>query len=74
MDAVVKAIRGLADMVSTIFDFAMGFIEDLVYIVKLLGDFLFNIPLYFGWLPASAVSLIVSTFSIVVVYLIANRK
>lgn len=74
MQAVVNAVKELIEMVGTIFDFIIGFIQDLVYIVKLLGQFVLNIPQYFGWLPTAALSLISVAFTIVVIYMVSNRK
>ena len=48
--------------------------EDTVYIIKLTGSFLLKIPQLFSWLPAPALALIVSIFTVVVIYKVMGRE
>lgn len=65
---------GLADVISSLIDFVISLIEDIVYVVKLCGSFVVKIPSYFSWLPASVLALIITIFSIVVIYKILGRE
>ena len=65
---------GLADIISSLIDFVISLVEDIVYVVKLCGSFVVKIPDYFSWLPASVLALIITIFSIVVIYKILGRE
>lgn len=65
---------GLADVISSLIDFVISLVEDIVYVVKLCGSFVVKIPDYFTWLPASVLALIITIFSIVVIYKILGRE
>lgn len=74
MQAIIDFFSGLVDFLSSIIDFVIGFFEDLVYVIALMGKFVLDIPGYFSWLPSVAISLLVTIFSIVVIYMVLNRK
>lgn len=74
MKALINLLKGFFDGVMGVIEFVISTIEDLVYIVGLIGEFLGNIPSYFSWLPPEGIGLIVTAFSIVGIYVIANRK
>lgn len=74
MDAIIKFLQGIIDGVTAALDFLIGFIEDIVYVVKLTGEFVVNIPDYFAWLPAPVLATVVSIFGIVVIYKVTGRE
>lgn len=74
MDAILNFFSGIADAVSSLFDFVFGVVSDLVYLVGLTGKFLAQIPAYFSWLPSQLVTLLVTIFAIVVLYKILGRE
>lgn len=74
MKALIDFIVGLGEVISGVINFVIGFFEDLIYAIGLLGKFLIEIPTYFSWLPGAAVASLVTTFSIVVIYMMLNRK
>lgn len=74
MQAIIDFFVGLGDVISKVIDFVVDFFMDLVYVIGLLGQFVLEIPGYFSWLPGVAISLLVTIFSIVVIYMILNRK
>lgn len=74
MEALIKFISGISDAIKAIIDFVIGLFEDLVYMIKLLGQVVINIPNYFSWLPAPVLALIVLLISIVVIYKILGRE
>lgn len=74
MDAILNFFSGIADAVSSLFDFVFGIVSDLVYLVGLTGKFLSQIPAYFSWLPSQLVTLLVTIFAIVVLYKILGRE
>lgn len=74
MDALLEFFRGIGTAITSIFDFVIGLFQDLIYMIKLLGQVVFNIPSYFSWLPAGVLSLIVVVIGIVVIYKILGRE
>ena len=74
MDVIIEFFSGIADAIIALFDFLISFLGDLVYIVQLTGLYLSQIPSYFSWLPAELVTIIVTLFSIVVIYKITGRE
>lgn len=71
---IAKAITSFFDVVGSLIDFAIDFIKDLVYVVKLVGEFVLKIPDMFNWLPGVAVTMIVTIFGVVVIYKIIGRE
>lgn len=74
MDAIIKFINGIVSGVTAALDFLIGFIEDIVYVVKLTGQFVLNIPDYFAWMPAPVLATVVTIFGVVVIYKVLGRE
>lgn len=74
MQAIVDFFAGLFDIIIAPIKFLISFIGDIVYVIQLTGNFVVNIPNYFGWLPSAYVSIIVSIFGVVVIYKVLGRE
>lgn len=74
MQALIDFFKGFADIVASLVDFVIDFVGDLLYVIQLLGGLLPKIPDMISWLPSAVVSLIVLTFSIVLIYKIIGRE
>lgn len=74
MNAIIKFFEGIADAITGAIDFLIGFIEDIIYIVKITGEFVLQIPNYLGWLPSAVLTIIVVVFGIVVIYKVMGRE
>ena len=74
MKDIIEFFTGIGDAITSMIDFLISFVQDIVYIVKLTGEFVLQIPSYFAWLPSEAVALLVTIFAIVVIYKIAGRE
>ena len=74
MQAILDFFTGLWSVITSLIDFVIGIIQDLVYVIQLTGSFLIQIPTYFGWLPSAYVTLIVTIFGVVVIYKILGRE
>lgn len=74
MQAIIDFFVGIGDVIGKVIDFVIDFFADLIYVIGLLAKFLIEIPGYFTWLPATALAILVTTFSIVVIYMVLNRK
>lgn len=71
---IADGFNQILDFFKNIFDFIIGFIEDVVYIVKITGEAVANIPTYFSWLPEAALAILVTIFAVVVIYKILGRE
>lgn len=74
MTAITNILKSLADWIVMVFDFFFGYLDDVIYIIKITGTFLLKIPDYFAWLPSECLTLVGIIFSIVVVYKILGRE
>lgn len=73
MAELLELVTGIVDAIGSFLDFLGDMVSDLLSVVKLLGEFVLQVPDYFAWLPAEAVAIIVSIFSVVVLYKILGR-
>lgn len=74
LQAIVDFFVGLANIIGVVIDFVVDMMGDLVYIVGLLAKFIIEIPGYFSWLPNEIITLLLTAFGIVVIYMLLNRK
>lgn len=74
LETIKDFIMALFQPILSLFDLIISFVQDIVYVVKLVGAFVVNIPSYFDWLPTGVVALIVSIFTVVVIYKIMGRE
>ena len=74
MQAIIDFFNTIGSVISTVINFVVKMFSDLVMMLQLLAKFIVNIPSYFGWLPTSVVAVIVTIFSIVVIYKILGRE
>lgn len=74
MNAIITFFEGIVDAITGAIDFLIGFIEDIVYIVKITGEFVIEIPNYLAWLPAPVLVIVVVVFGVVVIYKVMGRE
>ena len=71
---IIDFLKMIGDTLVSFFEFAFSLVEDLIYVIKLTGETVTRIPSYFSWLPSEAVAIIVTIFSIVVIYKVIGRE
>lgn len=74
MQVIIDFFKGFADIVSSLVDFVIDMVNDLVYVVKLLTEVLLQLPTFFTWLPTEVWAILAVLFSIVVIYKIIGRE
>lgn len=74
MQAIVDMLTGFFDLVMQLVQFIFKLLGDLVFVLQTLTQFVANIPTYFMWLPPGIVAIVVVSFSLVVIYMVLNRK
>lgn len=61
-------------IVIALVDFIISLVEDLIFVVALLGQFILKIPSLIGFFPTAVVSTLIVAFSIVLIYKILGRE
>lgn len=74
MKAITDFLGGIGSGLMMIVDFAISFFEDVAYIIKLTAEFVVKIPEYLSFLPAPVLAIVVSIFSVVVIYKVLGRE
>lgn len=74
LGALKDFFLGMANVITSLIDFVVGIVQDLVYMVKLLTTFIAKLPQMFSWLPSSVVAILLTIFGIVIVYKIMGRE
>lgn len=73
MSAVFSWLGGLGEAVAGAFDFLLGLVRDLVYMVQLLGRFISLVPVFFSWLPPQLLAIVGVAVALAVVLKILGR-
>lgn len=74
LETIKNFFLGLTNVITSLIDFVVNLVEDLVYVVKLVSTFVTKIPNFFVWLPTECIVLIVVLFGVVVAYKILGRE
>lgn len=74
MQAIMEFLTGLGELIGSLVNFVFGIIKDLLYVIGLLGSLIVKIPDMIGFLPSAAITLVITTFSVVLIYKIIGRE
>lgn len=74
MQAIADFLKGIGEVLLFIADFIIDFFSDIVYLVKMLGMILDQLPVYLSWLPSELLSIMVAIFVLVVLYKVLGRE
>lgn len=74
MGALTDFLLGIGEGLLAVVTFVIDFFKDIAYLVKLTGEFVLKVPTYLSWLPAEVLALIISIFTIVVLYKVLGRE
>lgn len=74
MGALTNFLSGIGEGLLAVVTFVIDFFKDIAYLVKLTGEFVLKVPDYLSWLPAEVLALLVTTFTIVVLYKVLGRE
>lgn len=73
MSAILDFFVSLGNVITSLVQFVIKLVQDLFYIINLLTNLLLSLPSMIGWLPSACITLVISIFSIVVIYKIMGR-
>lgn len=71
---MLNFLKGIGSIITSIANFVLGLIEDLLYIVELIGQVVANLPSYFSWVPDEVYTALALIFVVVVIYKILGRE
>lgn len=71
---MISALKSIFNLISSVVSFIIGFFQDLVYMITLLGKFILSLPTYLSWLPPTFITAITLIFTIVVIYKVLGRE
>ena len=74
MQALIDFFKGFAEIISSLVNFVIGIVQDLLYVISLLGSLIVKIPQMLGWLPSACITLVVTMFAVVLIYKILGRE
>ena len=74
MQALIDFLKGFAEIISSLVNFVIGIVQDLLYVISLLGSLIVKIPQMLGWLPSACITLVVTMFAVVLIYKILGRE
>lgn len=74
LETIKQFFVSISSVITSLVDFVIGFIEDIVSVVKMTGSFVAKIPRLFSWLPTEVLAIVVLTFSVVVIYKVMGRE
>ena len=71
---MISALKSIFNLISSVVSFIIGFFQDLVYMISLLGKFILSLPTYLSWLPPTFITAVSLIFTIVVIYKVLGRE
>lgn len=74
MGALINFFKTLGGIITSLVDFVISTINDIVMIVQLTATVIGNLPGYFSWLPSALFSVIATVMGVVVIYKILGRE
>lgn len=74
MGGIIEFFQAIADGVVAAVQYLGDLLSDIAYMITLVTTFIAKIPAYFSWLPSAVSALIISAFSIVIIYKILGRE
>lgn len=73
-NTITDALVAITDAIWAVLETIGDFINDLLFVIELLGKAVLNLPTYISWLPSPVIALIIGCFSIVVIYKVLGRE
>lgn len=71
---LIDIVKSFFTTIGKLIDFIFGMIEDLIYVIKLLGEVTVELPNFFSWLPPEILAIILSIVAIIVIYKVIGRE
>lgn len=70
---MIEAIKSIVEIISSVFNFLIKVVSEIIYVIKLTGTILSNIASYFYFMPAVVATALITLITIAIAYKIAGR-
>ena len=74
MQGIIDFLDLIGTLLTSVFQFFVNLVLDIVYVVQLSIEFLADIPSYFTWLPTPILTLLVTCLTVAIILKIAGRN
>lgn len=74
MDSLINWFTEFTETLEFLVDYVIGFIEDLVSLVTMLGESVVEIPKVLNFMPSSISAILVSFIAIAVLFKVLGRE
>lgn len=74
LSSIYNILKSIADFFTSVVSFVLNLVSNTIYVVGLLAKAIVDIPKYLSFLPPVILAVLISTFSIVVIYKILGRE
>lgn len=71
---MISAIKEVYNIIKTLFDFIIGFVQDLIELVKMVGEAVVKLPELLGFLPSALLTLLLLLVGVAVMYKVLGRE
>jgi len=73
LQGIFDLLKSIGEFFSNIVNFVIRLVQDLIYVVELMGQVIIKIPDYIGFLPSAVISVFLVALTVIVVYKIIGR-
>lgn len=74
MQGIIDFLSLIGDAIVSVIQIVVTFVQDIVFVVQLAGQFLASIPQYFSWVPAPIATMLITAVVVILIYKIAGRS
>lgn len=74
LESIKNILFSIGDFFVSIYDFVVGFVNDIVSVVKYTGQAVAQIPQLLEWVNPALVGMLLAAFAVVVIYKILGRE
>lgn len=74
LEKIWNVIKNLGKVISALTEFIFDMVEDLIYMIRLLGDVVDDIPQYLGFFPSVIVTVVTTCIGLAVIFKVLGRE
>lgn len=74
LQKIWNVIKDLGKIISSVIEFVFDMVEDLLYMIKLLGEVVLDIPDYLGFFPSIIITTVTTLIGVAVIFKVLGRE
>ena len=74
LETIKEILFNIGNFFTTIFDFVVGFVNDIISVVKYTGQAIAQIPQLLEWINPTLIGMLLAAFAVVIIYKILGRE